>query len=162
MPDEWNGEMKSEDGRANGRKEETKENQKTSSDRSDGRGLAHQIVHPPKEKTPHRSQSAAEINVGAAGLGHGRAKFGNGEGAEERKNTADNPNEKHQANGTGCACHRAGHEKNACADDVAHNHGHRGPRAKPLYQLQLFFGHVPPLRLSCWLTTSTRQFVIVA
>src|SRR5690242_984449 len=150
--------MQCEDGRADSRKEKAQENEKARGDRSDGRGLANQIVHPAEEKSPYRPYAASEINIRSASFRHSRAEFGNGQRAEERENPADNPNEEHEANRAGGASHRAGHEKNSSADDVAHDHGHCGPRAQPLHQLQFFLAqyptHVPPCASCDWLPTT--------
>src|SRR5581483_5929348 len=90
-----------------------------SGNRSDRGWLGDEKPCPGIEKSSEWAIGVAHVNVLAAGLWFHGAKFGIGERAEERKQSADDPRQINQPGGTDRLHHFGGYQENTAADDGA-------------------------------------------
>ena len=74
---------------------------------------------PAEEERDERAVGLAEVDVDAAGLGHGRAELGEGHGAEEAEQAADDPDREHQERGGHGRGDLGRGQEDARADDAA-------------------------------------------
>ena len=87
--------------------------------RGDGPRIDDQEERPAEEEREERAVGFAQVDVDAAGLGHGRAQLGEGDGAEEAEHPADDPDGQDEQRGLDAGGDAGGDEEDAGADDAA-------------------------------------------
>jgi len=95
---------------------------------------------PAKGETPDRTETSAQIGVLAARFRDGRAEFGEGQCAEQREQSADNPGGKDDGHGAAFTSHFGGFQKNAGTDHGADDNRRGGPGAEATDKLETLFG----------------------
>ncbi len=122
--------MDVEDWRGDGGHEKAEKAHQARGDGCEGGGPAHHGVHPAEEEAPHRTETATQVGVFAAGFGKHGAELRERERAEKGKNGADDPGGEDDGDGTAFARHFGGLEENSGADHGADYDGHGGPGAE--------------------------------
>ncbi len=77
-----------------------------------------------------RAVGLPEVDVDAAGLGHGRAELGEGHGAEEAEHAADDPDREHEERGGHGRGDLGRRQEDARADDAADDDHDDVPQAQ--------------------------------
>jgi hypothetical protein len=95
-------------------------------------------MHPTEKKAPDGSQASAQVCVLAAGFGHRRAEFGEGQRAKKGKQSAGNPCGVDHADRAADGGHFARLQKYSRADHRADDDRCRSPGTQAAYQIEAF------------------------
>src|SRR5260370_27027238 len=148
--------MPDENGRADGRNQESGKSREARCDGSRGTRFAHRRVRPAEKEAPNRAEASRQIGILAAGLRHCGAEFREGKRPKQRKHSSNDPRGIDHADRAAHGGHFARLQENPRPDNGADNNSHRGPWTESSNQLNPLFAHQASLAsLGCALSPSS-------